>query len=61
MKDNHRETETIDAVQLKHEIQKKAEEKLSRYSEQEQIEILRKKYDVVATSKKEHSSALFEV
>ena len=37
-------TETINAVALKRELQKKAEQKLMRLSEKEQIELLRRKY-----------------
>ena len=39
---------TIHAVELKRELQKKAEAKLLRFSEKEQLEILRKKYANVA-------------
>ena len=37
-------TENINAVALKRELQKKAEQKLMRLSEKEQIELLRRKY-----------------
>ena len=37
-------TETIDAVALKRALQKKAERKLMRLSEAEQLELLRRKY-----------------
>jgi len=37
-------TETINAVTLKRELQKKAEQKLMRLSEKEQINLLRRKY-----------------
>lgn len=36
--------ETINAVALKRELQKKAEQKLMRLSEKEQIKLLRRKY-----------------
>ncbi len=36
--------ERIDAVALKRALQKKAEQKLTRLSEQEQLELLRRKY-----------------
>jgi hypothetical protein len=37
-------SENIDAVALKRELQKKAEQKLMRLSEKEQIKFLRQKY-----------------
>ena len=37
-------TETINAVALKRELQKKAEQKLIRLSEKEQLDLLRRKY-----------------
>ena len=37
-------TETINAVTLKRELQEKAEQKLMRLSEKEQINLLRRKY-----------------
>ncbi|MBI5302479.1 MAG: hypothetical protein HY868_10100 [Chloroflexi bacterium] len=37
-------TENVDAVALKRALQKKAEQKLARLSEQEQLELLRRKY-----------------
>lgn len=37
-------TENINAVALKRELQKKAEQKLMMLSEKEQIELLRRKY-----------------
>ena len=45
-------TETIDAVALKRDLQKKAEQKLVRLSEKEQIELLQRKYGHVRRSKK---------
>jgi hypothetical protein len=37
-------TQTINAVALKRELQKKAEQKLMQLSEKEQIQLLRQKY-----------------
>lgn len=37
-------TETINAVDLKRELQRKAEQKLSKLSEKQQIELLRRKF-----------------
>lgn len=37
-------TEHVDAVALKHTLQKKAEQKLGRFSEAEQLEFLRREY-----------------
>ena len=37
-------TETINAVALKRELQKKAEQKLMRLSEKQQLDLLRRKY-----------------
>lgn len=37
-------TETIKAVALKRELQRKAEQKLSKLSEKQQIELLRRKF-----------------
>ena len=37
-------TENIDAVALKRALQKKAEQKLMRFSEAEQLELLQRKY-----------------
>ncbi|MEP6896708.1 MAG: hypothetical protein ABI986_13975 [Chloroflexota bacterium] len=45
-------TETINAVALKRELQKKAEQKLMRLSEKEQIKLLRRKYGHVRRSTK---------
>jgi hypothetical protein len=45
-------TERIHAVALKRELQKKAEEKLMRLSETQQIELLRRKYGHVRRPKK---------
>ena len=45
-------TENINAVALKRELQKKAEQKLVRLSEKEQIKLLRRKYGYVSHSKK---------
>jgi hypothetical protein len=45
-------TENINAVALKRELQKKAEQKLMRLSEKEQIKLLRRKYGHVSRSKK---------
>ena len=44
-------TETINAVALKRELQKKAEQKLMRLSEKEQIKLLRRKYGHVSRPK----------
>lgn len=44
--------ETINAVALKRELQKKAEQKLMKLSEKEQIEFLRQKYGRVSRIKK---------
>ncbi len=45
-------TETINAVALKRELQKKAEQKLMRLSEKEQIALLRRKYGHIRRSTK---------
>ena len=44
--------ETINAVALKRELQKKAEQKLMRLSEEEQIALLRRKYGHINKPKK---------
>ena len=44
--------ETINAVALKRELQKKAEQKLMRLSEKEQIALLRRKYGHVRRTSK---------
>jgi hypothetical protein len=44
--------ETIDAVALKRNLQKKAEQKLIQLSEKEQIEYLQRKYGHTRRSKK---------
>ena len=43
---------TINAVALKRELQKKAEQKLIHLSEKEQIELLRRRYGRIHRSKK---------
>ena len=45
-------TETINAVTLKRELQKKAEQKVMRLSEKEQINLLRRKYGHLHRAKK---------
>lgn len=45
-------TETINAVALKRDLQKKAEQKLMKLSEKEQIAMLRRKYGRVNRTKK---------
>ena len=45
-------TKNINAVALKRELQKKAEQKLTRLSEKEQIKLLRRKYGHVRRSTK---------
>ncbi|MBI5653627.1 MAG: hypothetical protein HZC40_24740 [Chloroflexi bacterium] len=47
--------ETIDAVALKRALQRKAEQKLARLSEPEQLELLRRKYGHLRrTAKRTH-------
>ena len=47
--------ETINAVALKRELQKKAEQKLMKLSEKEQIEFLQRKYQRMSRIKKRKS------
>jgi|GEM_PF-3508486 hypothetical protein len=61
MKTKNSKKETINAVQLKRELQKKAEQKLMRFSEKEQVEILRKKYEGNVFSRDKKSIVTAEI
>ncbi len=54
-------TETINAVALKRELQRKAEQKLKNLSEKQQIELLRRKYGRIRQMKKRKSKRLLQL